>query len=45
LKLKLRGGVSKVRYFHKLSKYPKIFQIAQKLREKLQFEIYKMNPL
>jgi len=26
------------RYFHKLSKYQKIFQKAQKLREEMQFE-------
>jgi len=28
------------RYFHKLSKYPKIIQKAQKLREEMQFGIY-----
>jgi len=31
-------------YFHKLSKYPKIFQKAQKLREEMHFEIYKSEP-
>jgi len=36
---------SKVRYFHKHSKYAKILQKAQKLREEMHFEIDKTNPI
>jgi len=44
--IKILGkNTSKVRYFHKHSKYAKIFQKTQKLREEMHFEIYKMNPL
>jgi len=32
-----KSGWRSFRYFHKLSKYPKIFQKAQKLREEMHF--------
>jgi len=36
---------SKVLYYHKHSKYAKIFQKSQKLREELHFEISNLNRL
>jgi len=32
------------RYLNKLSKYPKILPLAQKMREEIHFEIYKSEP-
>jgi len=36
---------SKFRYIHKLSKYPKIFQKAQQLKEEMHFEIDSYEPI
>jgi len=36
---------SSFRYIHKLSKYPKIFQKTQKLREEMHFEIDSYEPI
>jgi len=44
--IKISGkNQSKVLYFHKHSKYAKIFQKSQKLREEMHFEISNLNQL